>query len=523
MSNIYSVENGKIKFQLHPAQREVVNLLIKEELSEDYKRKPRQILMSAGTGGGKTAFGIILVYLYWRKLKRERGKYPAKFIITAPTYKLLHGIVIDDLVRFFGMFKAGKMKGGTSDPKYELNDGSVIHFRNSRDAHSIEGIHADFIWSDEIGYDTRNYSVPEESYNVMLDRVRAKKGVLFMTTTPYKYNWVARRIVSKARVLNFDVDIDRAIEYYKEYEKIDTEDWEKKGILVRKWEKTEGDDNILVIKFPSILNPTYDFDGFVKSKNDWDEANYKMRFWGDWFMSESRVLYQFTEDQHVVPPFKVPKGWESYLGIDYGQRDPFAANWIVRDPETGKWYVVFEYLEIRKDNVKHAKEIARITRLLKKKIDLPDIQKIYTDPSGGYRAEQTRQNMVDFAKAIHAQGIDVQPSQAYNAISGGVAVLNSLLEKGMLYIVSHCGETIKQALEWEELGDPHGKEHNWDAIRYVIATEEKINNRYHYGAEEDKKDDEDKEPKPIGLLEAIKLENLRYKRQRRRSDGFYIG
>ena len=470
--------NGYLQINPHVAQEEVLKLWVWGNYDPaEYEVVPNQILMSAGTGGGKTAFGILLSYFMMGVVHKQYG-VPGKMIIMGPDYKRLEGIIGEEFRYWFGdVFGLGDWQG---QPRLwfrvheEPYNGTVFYFRNASDPHSIEGIHAHFVWCDEIGFYTPQTKITEKSYRVMLDRLRRNKGKLLMTTTPYKANWVKTKIVRQGRILKFVVDMDKALEIYEEYGWLPPNVLQARNAVKRIWEKRDGDPNILTIMFPSILNPTYDFSGLLRAKDEWDPIQYQMRFFGEWMDTGERILYQFDDEKHVISPFKIPDGWEAYLGVDFGVDEPFAAVWVVRNPENGKWFVVYEYQQPGIDNIKHAQAIALITKTLQKKINFPEkFTKAYSDPSGGMRRDDTRQNMVDLQRALNERGIDITFSAAYQQLMGGVSILNNLLAHDKLFITDNCTNLLEQAYEWSELGSKHGKEHTWDATRYVIATEER--------------------------------------------------
>ena len=62
---------------------------------------------------------------------------------------------------------------------------------------------------------------------------------------------------------------------------------------------------------------------------------------GDWDAMLGAFFSSFQRMRHVVPRFEVPMEWQRYCGIDYGFRDPFAAEWGAVDND-GRIYMYRE-------------------------------------------------------------------------------------------------------------------------------------------------------------------------------------
>lgn len=64
---------------------------------------------------------------------------------------------------------------------------------------------------------------------------------------------------------------------------------------------------------------------------------------GDWNALSGAYFDEFSEEKHIIEPFKIPDGWRRYRAFDYGVRDMFACMWIAVD-FNGRCYVYREYL-----------------------------------------------------------------------------------------------------------------------------------------------------------------------------------
>ena len=88
-------------------------------------------------------------------------------------------------------------------------------------------------------------------------------------------------------------------------------------------------------------NPYVD-KGYEKILNSIPDANRRaaMRD-GDWDAMLGAFFSSFQRIKHVIPAFDVPMEWQRYCGIDYGFRDPFAAEWGAVDND-GRVYMYRE-------------------------------------------------------------------------------------------------------------------------------------------------------------------------------------
>jgi hypothetical protein len=58
---------------------------------------------------------------------------------------------------------------------------------------------------------------------------------------------------------------------------------------------------------------------------------------GDWDAMVGAFFTSFKRVRHVVPEFDPPEEWQRYCGVDYGFRDPFAAEWGAVDNDGRVW------------------------------------------------------------------------------------------------------------------------------------------------------------------------------------------
>lgn len=452
MNTLYTVENGKLVINPHPAQLEVIKLWLEEDYDKrEYSEIPQQILLSAGTGGGKTSFGIYLTLKYLQKLVKE-GRSNLDFIILAPDYKRLMNIINVKLRSLIErVFRMGKFHGHP-EYVYELSGpytGSRIYLYNASNPHSAEGIHADFAWIDEVGYDSSGIRVPLQTYRVIKDRLRLKRGKLFMTTTPYKINWVKPLIVDRSRQLVFKKEGDE---------------------IIREFSNISGDPRSLVIIFPSILNPTYSIEEFENASKEWDEQQYRMRFYGEWLSWGQKILYAFSS-KNIIPKTAFDKKGDyiGYIGMDFGIDDPFACVWVVYDKKNQKWIVVDTYKVKTYDVLEIARDIITKTRSLQRELNFPTEIIYYADPTSGGRKII---NKVDIENAFQRLNHSVVLRIPFSQVSTGLSIINRLFANEDMYIFDTCDDLIEEIENFIEYDPKHGQEHLTDALRYVVASEE---------------------------------------------------
>lgn len=63
---------------------------------------------------------------------------------------------------------------------------------------------------------------------------------------------------------------------------------------------------------------------------------------GDWDAFEGMAFPEFSRQTHVCQPFQIPDYWAKWRAVDYGTTNPFAAGWIMKDPDIGRLFVYRE-------------------------------------------------------------------------------------------------------------------------------------------------------------------------------------
>lgn len=107
-------------------------------------------------------------------------------------------------------------------------------------------------------------------------------------------------------------------------------------------------------------NPIYNYDQMkraIKEKGI-DHPAIREQYFGEWVFYGGLVYPVYSEDLHVIKPFKIPKHWTRFRAIDFGSRDPFCCLWFSVGEE-GEIYVYDEYYYKEGDRAlpRHAAEI----------------------------------------------------------------------------------------------------------------------------------------------------------------------
>lgn len=285
----------------------------------------------------------------------------------------------------------------------------------------FQGTSLDFVWFDE--------EPPKDIYDECKMRVLDRCGDIFGTMTPLKG-------------LTFLYD-----EIYLNKFRSD-EVW---------YEFMEWSDNPYLNK------------GEIERMNDTlsDDALESRRY-GRFSEGEGLVYREFDERKHVIPPFDVPKDWQSGVSIDPGLNNPLSCHFYAVDYD-GNVYVVAEHYESGQGVSYHADAIKAIAKSL-------DWKKT---PSGDIEAfidSAANQTTLSSAKSVSAlfreEGIAVNTNVNKNLFAG-IARVKEYLKKGRLFIFENCVNLIREikGYYWGKADTPIKRDdHALDELRYFIMS-----------------------------------------------------
>jgi predicted phage terminase large subunit-like protein len=150
--------------------RYAISRVQKQFLESDFPK-----LYSGGVGAGKTMAGVL-----------QTLSMPTDSVgcIVAPTYPMLRDVVLPALMET-GVIAKRNLQAYA----FELAGNRTVLLRSATHPDRLRGLNLDWFWMDEAAY------CKEDSYDVLLGRLRHDPQRYWLTTTPKRDSWVFRRIV----------------------------------------------------------------------------------------------------------------------------------------------------------------------------------------------------------------------------------------------------------------------------------------------------------------------------------------
>lgn len=275
-------ESGNKYFPVHQKQWEAINC-----------DKPI-VAVVAGTGGGKSYCAVL-----W--LAQQIRKHPkGEFIVVSPSFSFMNRTILKELKKCFrdtdvnGIWQENKKR-------YLCDCGASIWFFSADNPESIEGIHAHGAVIDEAGQ--MSYDV----FDATNRRVSQKDGQIFISTTPYKFNWL--------------------------YDKIYME-----------WKN--GNDEIECFSFPSTLNPTYSKKKYEANKKSMAPWRFKMMHLGEFTRPDGLVYPEMNMcicEVSELPP--IASGIHGGLDFGFNHATVALAGYLApnKQNESTLWIVYEKY------------------------------------------------------------------------------------------------------------------------------------------------------------------------------------
>ena len=149
-----------------------------------------------------------------------------------------------------------------------------------------------------------------------------------------------------------------------------------------------------------------------------------------------------------------------FAGLDVGYKDPTAFCVIAYDWDSGKYYLIDEYMDAEKTTEQHAVQIQKL-------IHKWDIDYIYIDSA----AQQTR---YDFA-----QNYDISTINAKKSVLDGIAHVATVVDNDQIIVNQTCKEALISLDQYQWDPNPNllkeKPKHNMashmaDAMRYALYT-----------------------------------------------------
>jgi PBSX family phage terminase large subunit len=345
-----------LRINLHPFQ------------SKAFFSKARFILLQAGLQSGKTLCGVVWARTQYDTYEKLDG------LICAPTYKILSQ---STLPKFFEINKDLKKFYKKGDSTIEVPGRGIIYIRSTENPNVIEGMTLKWIWADEGG------QMKYDAWVNMQGRVSILQGKVFITTTPYTFNWLKE---------------------------------------INDLSKT--DSNYEVVKFRSIDNPYFPKEEYERVKKNLEPRIFRRRYEGEMERLEGLVYDSLIPNLHIIGKKNI-KFKEVIAGVDWGYTH-YTAIPIIGITDENIYYIIDEYC-------KSEKTTAEIIEALKNYQSLYNIRYIYPDPEAPDKIEEMRRAGV--------MARDVLKNK--DSIVNGIDKIRELFRTQRLYIFDTCVHTVE--------------------------------------------------------------------------------
>lgn len=269
----------------------------------------------AGTGAGKTSLG------YWWLHLRMEAEPGYGWGMCEPTYPMLSKIILNspdperpDLItwlKWAGIFRDYK----AVDRIIETTLGK-IYLGSADNPDSMQGPALKGYWLDEAGL------MSLTAYQTAIQRVSFYDGQVFISTTPYNRGWLKSEVADKA---------------------------DGNHIHVEKWRSIDNP------KFPKHV-----YNELKSGPHAMQPHRFRMMYDAEFERPEGLIYGSFSDIKHVVEPFKIPKDWPRYVGMDFGPSN-LAVLWYAKNPE-GRYYLYRELLTGKKNTGQHAKDLLKLSQ-----------------------------------------------------------------------------------------------------------------------------------------------------------------
>ena len=340
------------------------------------------------------------------------------FLMTAPTYKILHQATLPPFLRLMD----GLGTYHKQDAYFQMYNGGKCYMRTATDPDSIVGItRIRHVVADEGGL----YSL--YFWENIQARAAFMNARILIGTSPYTLNWVF------------------------------------KDLIRPKIKDPNSRPDVLYLKARSIDNPYFPRDYYERMRATMDERRFRAMFGGEWEKMEGLVYDCFDEAQNTIQPFILPPGTRYYAGIDWGTTAPFVLVVRAITPD-GYHYQVSEVYQT-------GLTITGFIQMARQKRQAYPIEIFYCDPSEpGYIQEFNMAGLTaapadnDIKKGIGLH-YDLIKSRRYRLFKNDNKF--SIDEYETYHYPSE--DEIKQDTDVKDDKPVKQNDHSMDANRYVTA------------------------------------------------------
>ena len=427
-----------------------------------FMSRPEYECLFGGAAGGGKSDALVIEALRQVHIPHYKG------LILRKTYPQLAELIDKSLNYYPRAFP--KAKYNSSTHTWRFPSGAKIIFgsmQHTKDRINYQGQAYDFIGFDELTH----FTYEEYSYLFSRNRPNGPGTRVYIRGTANPGNighsWVKERFITAAPPMT---PIEEEVSWAMPDGTLHTS--KQKRIFVPS----------LVWDNPALLqnDPEY-----VRRLASMPEAERNALLYGDWDTFSGQVFTEWRNDPehyedrlhtHVIEPFKIPKDWAIWCGLDWGYSRPFSVQWWAVDHDRRMYHIREYYGCTGTPNQGVMMEPTEVARKIKEieaddqnlkgrkilRVGDPAIWGSDGTESIGALMERER---VYFQKGNHAR------------IDGKMQIHHRLAfdEEGipMMYVFKGCKNFIRTvpALVYDESNvediDTDGEDHAYDACRYL--------------------------------------------------------
>ena len=278
----------------------------------------RMTILHAGNRAGKTKVAAKKVCdIATHRHPTICRKGPQQIRVVSESTKLMKKTVVP-LVREF--IPAHWLKTGSWDTSYHIQDG-VLYLKDGgtfqfmtyeQKVEAFRGVPLDIVWNDEQG--------PVDIFDENISRLGDRRGICINTLTPEKgASYLHKRYTCRAKP-------GSDIEYFH---------------------------------FNVLMNPYIDRIWQIKQLALMPPKKLRIKLYGDVVSLEGLIFEEFDPRVHVIRPFVVPEGWQIFIGVDLGWRNPTAVTFWAISPnqEVRQIHEMYRTKELIVDTGKRARDL----------------------------------------------------------------------------------------------------------------------------------------------------------------------
>uniref|UniRef100_A0A6M3IHM0 Putative terminase n=1 Tax=viral metagenome TaxID=1070528 RepID=A0A6M3IHM0_9ZZZZ len=355
-----------------------------------------------GIGSGKTFFGAL-----WATMEAQT---PGDGMIIAPTYRMLEDVTQKEFLGFLERHQAyytlDNQRGQV------ITAQGTIFLRSAEHPNRLRGPNLTWAWGDEAAL------WREDTFKVLLGRLRMNEAHSLLTTTPAGYNWLWEYFQNNQRG-QFDY-----------------------------------------VQGSSRENPHLDAEFVQDLESAYSSEFAAQEIDGKFVAFEGLVYSEFRRDIHIIGE-DPPVSWERVRGVDFGYTNPFVCLWGAVDSD-GRLWIYDEHYQAKRLIKEHAEIMQqRHDEEYRWTVSDWDAQEVAELANCGVPTNRARKDVLTGISKVKAR-FEVQPDG-----------------RPRLYIHQRCVNTIRELgmYRWMARAKTGGNEreqpvkeldHACDALRYMV-------------------------------------------------------